>query len=30
MDGEMELVHWHDEVRQRNDGLVPAPQLAAA
>jgi UDP-2,3-diacylglucosamine pyrophosphatase LpxH len=30
MDGEMELVNWHDEVRQRVEALTPSPQLAAA
>lgn len=30
MDGEMQLVHWHDEVRQRIEGLTPSPQLQAA
>lgn len=30
MEGEMQLVNWHDEVRQRIQGLAPVPQLQAA
>ena len=30
MAGEMQLVHWHDEVRLRIEALAPSPQLVAA
>jgi UDP-2,3-diacylglucosamine pyrophosphatase LpxH len=30
MDGQMQLVHWHDEVRLRIEALAPSPQLVAA